>query len=120
MAGFAPEPNFERTFIAPTPHSASQPTVQFFGDCNLRTAIDFAEAAEAELEAWSGMECSTFFGVAGFAPKPKLLADFRFLKIEKLLYLFMHSNFRQASFKRLSHNSKSQQKEARIGFYIGK
>ena len=23
------------------------------------------------MEAWSGMECRTFFGVAGFAPKPK-------------------------------------------------
>jgi hypothetical protein len=32
----------------------------------------------------------------------------------------MHSNFRQASFKRLSHNSKSQQKEAKIELYIRK
>jgi hypothetical protein len=24
----------------------------------------------AELEAWSGIECRTFFGVEGFAPKP--------------------------------------------------
>jgi hypothetical protein len=27
--------------------------------------------ADAELEACSGMECRTFFGVAGFAHKPK-------------------------------------------------
>ena len=30
---------------------------KFFGDCNLRGAIDFAEAADAGLKAWSGMEC---------------------------------------------------------------
>jgi len=39
---------------------------------HLQGAIDFAEAAEAAL--WSGAnggaECRTFFGVAGFAPKP--------------------------------------------------
>jgi len=35
----------------------------------LQAAIDFAEAAEAELEAWSEMESRTFFGVACFAPK---------------------------------------------------
>jgi len=46
----------------------------FFCKCILQAAIDFAEAADAE-RSWSsgangGAECRTFFGVAGFAPKP--------------------------------------------------
>ena len=39
----------------------------FFLRCTLQGAIDFAEAADAELEAWS--ECRRFFGVAGFRSK---------------------------------------------------
>ena len=45
-----------------------------------------AEAAEAELEAWQALRLSLTFS--------RLLV----LKIEKLLNLFMHSNFRQASY----------------------
>jgi len=46
------------------------PPRTFFYKCILQAAIDFAEAAEAELELRSGMECRTFFGVAGFAHEP--------------------------------------------------
>jgi len=52
VAGFAPKPNFERTFSAPTPLLTSQPTTQlFFCNCILQGAIDFAEAAVAELRS---------------------------------------------------------------------
>ena len=44
----------------------------FFYKCILQGAIDFAEL---RMRSWSsgangGAECRTFFGVAGFAPKP--------------------------------------------------
>jgi hypothetical protein len=62
-----------------------------FSTCILQGAIDFAERRK---RSWSSgangvAECRTLFGVAGFACT----------KIGKLLYPFMHSNFRQASFK---------------------
>ncbi|MGB7533050.1 MAG: hypothetical protein WA977_08785 [Halobacteriota archaeon] len=92
MAGFAPKPNFSR--------GTSQPTVQIFGRCNLldfaalrkrswrlcpqrswssRSNLRSGTAecaarscvAVAEQRSWRrGAECRTFFGVAGFAPKP--------------------------------------------------
>ena len=40
----------------------------FFYKCILQTAIDFAEAAVAEQMV--ELKYRTFFGVAGFAPKP--------------------------------------------------
>jgi len=72
---------------------------EFFGECNL---LDFAVM---RMWGWSsgvamrGAECSTLFGIFEFAPKPNFELTCGFKKIEKLLYLFMHSNFRQASFK---------------------
>ena len=45
----------------------------FFGDflatAICEAAIDFAELRSGA-EAWSGMECSAFFGVVCFAPEP--------------------------------------------------
>jgi len=34
---------------------------RFFGDCNLENAIDFAVAADAELEAWHALHISLIF-----------------------------------------------------------
>ena len=48
----------------PTPHHAAF-SAMHSANCNY-----FCGGAVAELEAWSGIECRTFFGVSGFAPEP--------------------------------------------------
>ncbi|MCK4733268.1 MAG: hypothetical protein KAT65_12500, partial [Methanophagales archaeon] len=90
---------------------------KFFGDCNLRSAIDFAELRKRSsgVGGVEPMPC-TYFGEKNremkakkergriIIPKDKFKEFVEFQKmlpvekIEKLLYPFMHSNFRQASY----------------------
>jgi len=60
----------------------------FFCKCILQGAIDFAKAAEAEWEAWSG--CRTFFGVAGFAHKPNFSRSTSQPTVQIFKHLFLH------------------------------
>jgi len=55
VAGFAPDPNFEQTFSAPTQRIASQPTTQIFGRVQSRRCDWFCGAADAELAAWQAL-----------------------------------------------------------------
>ncbi|MGB7533981.1 MAG: hypothetical protein WA977_13565 [Halobacteriota archaeon] len=50
MAGFAPKSKFEQTFRCQPLVAHRSPPCRFLGRCDCDSAIDFAEAAVAELE----------------------------------------------------------------------